>query len=287
MDLSTMPLVALSAESKQVVSMLLNPTKHLPSENGLPRDWRGLAYLLEFSAKVISLLSSHSNPTIQMLTILEQKQQNTTIKDFQKIMEQISRWDIVDDTEDIFEKDAIRYLEEKQRAQVSANIIEQNIDKKILTQGDVHRLREGLETEYYDAFLLYANEDVSFASEMVEKLEREYKLKLCLKDRDLVAGITFEHEAVMKIIYERCNRVLIIISPDFLVSAANKFFMNYAQALSIDTRHRKIIPCLYKRCELPMQLKYMFILDYNRRGLYDFWGRLRDSIQALNSNVAW
>lgn len=58
-------------------------------------------------------------------------------------------------------------------------------------------------------------------------------MQLCLKDRDLVAGITFEHEAVMKIIDERCNRVLIIISPSFLVSAANKFFLNYAQALGI------------------------------------------------------
>ncbi|XP_014468605.1 PREDICTED: myeloid differentiation primary response protein MyD88 [Dinoponera quadriceps] len=285
MDLSTVPLVAISVGSKQVISTLLNPTKVLPSENGLPRDWRGLAYLLELSAEVMTLLSSHSNPTIYMLTILEQKEKNITIKDFYLMMEQISRWDIIDDIEDMFEKDAVKYLEEKQRAQISADMVEQNVDKEILTQGDVHRLKEGLETQYYDAFLLYADEDVSFASKMVEKLETEYQLKLCLKDRDLVAGITFEHEAVMKIINERCNRVLIIISPSFLISAANKFFLNYAQALSIDKQQRKIVPCLYKRCELPMQLKYMFILDYNRKGLYDFWGKLRDSIRALNSSV--
>ncbi|XP_032676383.1 myeloid differentiation primary response protein MyD88-A [Odontomachus brunneus] len=285
MDLSTISLTAISAGSKQVISTLLNPAKVLPSENGLPRDWRGLAYLLEFNVEVISLLSSHSDPTIHMFTILEQKQENITIKDFQRMMEQINRWDIIDDTEDMFEKDAIRCLEEKQRAQVSADMIEQNIDNEILTQGDIHRLREGLEIQYYDAFLLYADEDISFANEMVEKLETGYQLKLCLKDRDLVAGITFEHEAVMKIIKERCNRVLIIVSPNFLVSAANKFFLNYTQALSIDTRQRKIIPCLYKRCELPMQLKYMFLLDYNRRGLYDFWGRLHDSIKVLNSSV--
>lgn len=44
--------------------------------------------------------------------------------------------------------------------------------------GDIHRLREGLETQYYDAFLLYADEDISFANEMIEKLEKEYQLKV-------------------------------------------------------------------------------------------------------------
>jgi len=44
--------------------------------------------------------------------------------------------------------------------------------------GDVHRLSQGLETQYYDAFLLYADEDISFVNEMVQKLEAEYTLKV-------------------------------------------------------------------------------------------------------------
>jgi len=44
--------------------------------------------------------------------------------------------------------------------------------------GDVHRLKQGLETQYYDAFLLYAEEDIHFANEMVEKLETQFKLKV-------------------------------------------------------------------------------------------------------------
>lgn len=63
------------------------------------RDWRGLAYLLKFSVDDVLLLS---NPTIHMLTLLKQKQKIITIKDFQTMMEQISRWDIIDDTEDMF-----------------------------------------------------------------------------------------------------------------------------------------------------------------------------------------
>lgn len=282
-DLSTVPLVGTSIVSKQIIATMLNPMKVLPSDNGLPRDWRGLAHLLELNGDIMSLLVSHSDPTTYMLTMLEKNKKNITIKNFQVMMEQIDRWDIVDDTEAIFECDAAKYLEQQQRAQESADLIDNCVDQEVLTLGDVHRLGQGLETQYYDAFLLYAEEDVSFANEMVQKLETEYKLKLCLKDRDLVGGIAFEHEAVMKLISERCNRLLIIISPSFLKSSANKFFLNYAQALSIEKRQRKIIPCIYERCELPFQLKYLSTLDYNRRGLYDFWARLHDSIQASNS----
>lgn len=36
-ELSAVPLVSLSVQSKCVISSLLNPLKILPSENGLPR----------------------------------------------------------------------------------------------------------------------------------------------------------------------------------------------------------------------------------------------------------
>ncbi|KOC70906.1 Myeloid differentiation primary response protein MyD88 [Habropoda laboriosa] len=251
-DLSAVPLVALSVESKQVISTLLNPPKVIPSENGLPRDWRGLAHLCNLK---------------------------------------IDRWDILNDTLELFEKDAERYLEQVQKSQTSAEVIANDIDAKVLTVGknisciffltdDLHRVREGLENQYYDAFLLYADEDTNFATEMVDKLENEYKLKLCLKDRDLIGGVTFEYEAVMTLISERCNRLIVIVSPNFLKSSANKFFLSYAQALGIDKRQRKVVPCVYKQCQLPPQLNYMFKLDYNRVGLYDFWGKLRDSVRT-------
>ncbi|CAL1684466.1 unnamed protein product [Lasius platythorax] len=282
-DLSTVPLVGISVVSKQIIAAMLNPTKVLPSDNNLPRDWRGLAHLLELNGEIMSLLVSHSDPTTYMLTMFEKNKKNITIKNFQTMMEQMDRWDIIDDTEAIFQSDAAKYLEQQQRAQVSADLIDECVDQEVLTLGDVHRLSQGLETQYYDAFLLYADEDISFVNEMIQKLETEYKLKLCLKDRDLVGGVAFEHEAVMKLISERCNRLLIIISPSFLKSSANKFFLNYAQALSIEKRQRKMIPCIYKSCELPFQLKYISTLDYNRRGLYDFWAKLHDSIQASHS----
>lgn len=64
-------------------------------------------------------------------------------------------------------------------------------------------------------------------------MENEYGLKLCVKERDLVAGIAFEHRAIIELISERCNRLIVIISPAYLKSQVNKFVVNYAVALGI------------------------------------------------------
>lgn len=279
-DLSTVPLVALSTESKQVISTLLNPPKVIPSENGLPRDWRGLAHLSNLGGEVMPMLAVHPDATTYILTLWQTKKKDVTIKDLQAILEELDRWDILDDTSELFERDAEKYLEEVESSRTSANEIVNEIDENLLTRDDVLRVPQGLDNQNYDAFLLYADEDVNYASEMMNKLENEHNLKLCIKDRDLIAGITFEHVAVMRLISERCNRLVMIVTSNFLRSTANTFFLNYAQALSIDKCQRKIIPCLYEKCQLPPQLNYVSVVDYNRAGLYDFWGKLRDSIRT-------
>lgn len=68
----------------------------------MSRDWRGLAHLLELNGEIMSLLVSHSDPTTYMLTMLEKNKKNITIKNFQTMMEEMDRWDIIDDTEAIF-----------------------------------------------------------------------------------------------------------------------------------------------------------------------------------------
>lgn len=57
-DLSTVPLVATGVINRQVIATMLNPTKVLPSDNGLPRyvfvhDFNG--YLIRTSKVVTNL----------------------------------------------------------------------------------------------------------------------------------------------------------------------------------------------------------------------------------------
>lgn len=56
--------------------------------------------------------------------------------------------------------------------------------------------------------------------------------QLCEKSRDLLGG-TISHDAILRLIRDRCNRLIVIVSPAFLESRANTFFMTYAQALGI------------------------------------------------------
>ncbi|XP_012272432.1 myeloid differentiation primary response protein MyD88 [Orussus abietinus] len=280
MDPLSMPLVGLTDATMRLMSTLLNPLKIIPTEDGFPRDWRGLAHLLNLDGEIMPSIMSEPDPTGHILSIMRKDFKSFMVKDLRTMLETLDRWDVVDDTEDLIEKDAEVYAHELEKSKTSAEIIQPSIDRQMLTIDDLYRFRQGLDEQYYDAFLLYADEDLDFAKQMIEKLEKEYGLKLCIKDRDLVGGITFEHEAVMQLISERCNRLIVIISPNFVKSPANKFFLNYAQALGIDKRQRKVIPCLYQKCQLPPQLSYTFILDYSRIGLYDFWGRLRDSVMT-------
>lgn len=280
-DLTIVPLVALSNATKESISNLLNPRKFIPSDDGLPRDWRGLAHLSGIGGEVIPNLSSKPDPCGFILTKMQEKAQGFTFADFQTLLERLDRWDIVDDTMALMEKDAESYKQRSERLSASPNAIENDVDDQILTCDDSYGPEQGLEKQYYDAFLLFADEDVDFADEITENLEKKSGLKLCRKDRDFVIGLPFEHTATMTLISERCNRLLVIVSPNFLKSSANKFFLSYAQALGIDKRQRKIIPCLYQKCTLPPELSYYFILDYNRAGkLWDFWGRLRDSVKT-------
>lgn len=51
---------------------------------------------------MMPLLASHLDPSAYILTAWEQKGKNVTIKDFQAALEELDRWDILDDTLELF-----------------------------------------------------------------------------------------------------------------------------------------------------------------------------------------
>lgn len=58
-------------------------------------------------------------------------------------------------------------------------------------------------------------------------------LQLCVKDRDIIPGAGFEHEAITYLISERCNWLIVIITPNFIDCPAQKFIYNYSVALAL------------------------------------------------------
>lgn len=276
------PVRALRTATRSALATLLNPIKVIPSPKDLPRDWRGLEHLT--GEKVCR----HDNPVEYILQAWE-KCDTATLGLLQTFLAQLDRYDVLDDTREMMYDDAENYVRKIENGVGSLERITTNLvmDQLILTVDDVCRLEKGLAPQYYDAFLLYADDDVDFAMRIVDKLENYYNLKLCLKDRDLIGGLTFEHEAIMRLIAERCQRLVVVVSQSFLNSSANKFFVTFAQALGIEQRQRKVVPCLYtERFKLPVELTYYFLLDYTRSGkLWNFWEKLRDSICAPNPTM--
>ncbi|XP_018575417.1 myeloid differentiation primary response protein MyD88 isoform X2 [Anoplophora glabripennis] len=278
---------ALRRGSRNVISTLLNPIKIIPNDKGLPRDWQGLAELCGISGEKIPSLQQDPDPSNKVLHLWSEEDKNeSTIDKFIIYLEELDRFDVIEDISPLIEED-INYFKQN-TSEFSSKYPDLDSDKYILTIDDVNRRSEGLEPQTYDAFVLFADDDIDFATELIETMEKQYNLKLCVKGRDLVGG-GFEHDSVIKLISERCCRLIVILSPAFLDSSANQFFYSFAQAIGIEQRQRKIVPCLYKNCgKLPAELSCYVILDYERTNKLwkNFWYKLYNSIRTPEATSA-
>lgn len=106
-NLDEIPLAALRTKTINVLSTNLNTLKILPSEEGLPRDWRGLQHYAALDRKHNDVFSqSHvKDPTALILSIWSNEKGNFgSLGKLQKILGLIDRWDLVDDTNLLFRK---------------------------------------------------------------------------------------------------------------------------------------------------------------------------------------
>ncbi|KAE8740820.1 Myeloid differentiation primary response protein 88 [Frankliniella occidentalis] len=281
-DLSEVPIAALRDRTRRLLEESLNEARVLPTDENIPRDWRGLAHFTGINT--LSLAKS-TNPCSEILKLwdedkLSKGDKRPSLRDLLNIFAQIDRWDVYDDSEPMMLEDATHYTTSLQVQPVVKETI-QPFENGCLTQKDVERCRDGLPLLKYDAFLLYADEDLKYARMMIDKLEYEYNLQLVVKDRDLLTGVGFEFKAITKLIAERCSCMIVILSPNLLKSEANMFFLAFAQSLSIQQQQKRIIPCKYEPCDLPPEISYLYYLDYQRSLLFNnFWQRISSSIKA-------
>lgn len=241
-NLQTIPLSALRDRTVQKLANSLDGIKIFFSEDGFPRDYRGLAHFADIRTEKIE---NSRSPTQELLKLWRvQKENSCDLAKLQHIFGLIDRYDVYDDTNFMFrkfflgifgilcnfnflEEDAVLYVENKEKERLKESASEQELfeESNILTVDDTLAVKQ-----YYDAFVLFDDSDIDFAGTLIEKVENA-GYKLCVKDRDLKGG-TFEHEAMITLIAERCNRLIVLVSPDFIKNSnANKFFVNYAQAL--------------------------------------------------------
>lgn len=101
LNLREIPITVLRAKSRDILSKRLNAIKVILSENGVPRDWRGVLQCIGLNDVNIQ----SNDPMKEVLTIwCKEDRNNATIGRLQNILGNIDRWDVVDDTNEYFGK---------------------------------------------------------------------------------------------------------------------------------------------------------------------------------------
>lgn len=199
---------------------------------------------------------------------------NSNFADLLEILRRIDRFDVVDDFLPSLEADAEHFWDVRNRIELPPALLPQ-----LITADDRRSAEQRTKLVMYDAFLLYADQDEEFVGQIVDFLT-DQNMRLCSRN-DLLGGSSFEHDAVMQLIANRCRRVIIIVSNAFLTSAANTFLSKYAQHIGIEQNQRKIVPCQKEECAIPTHLRYLFHLKYFKDGkLLKFWEKLLEAVQV-------
>lgn len=101
-DLFKIPISALRARTRQQLSNDLNANKVLLSALGTPRDWRGVLEYLPLEQTEADFKLRGGDYMDQLLTEWAKVGREATLGALQGIISQIDRWDIVDDTAELF-----------------------------------------------------------------------------------------------------------------------------------------------------------------------------------------
>ncbi|XP_037093059.1 myeloid differentiation primary response protein MyD88-like isoform X2 [Pollicipes pollicipes] len=273
------PIVALTEITKEKLALLLNGKKILPSDDGFPRDWRGVAQCLDCDNDVVQQLGRSASPTVALL----ERCRARPVADLWRALQDVGRWDVQDDARYMIEDDVRLYQERLSSSAATSSavsLLPGLNDADLLCVGDAECLRAGRPLPTFDAFLLYDDGDTEFAAQIIERMEAR-GIKLCDKERHLLPGVTFEHQGIIRLMETRCHRVLAVLSPQFLQSAVNKFLAMFAQALGLDKRGRMLLPCVYQKCTLPSYLMYCSRLDFTRGvGLVNAWDKMYETLSV-------
>lgn len=101
-NLETIPLTALRDRTVQKLANSLDGIKIFFSEDGFPRDYRGLAHFADIRTEKVENLRS---PTQELLKMwMGQKKNSCNLAKLQHIFGLIDRYDIYDDTNFMFRK---------------------------------------------------------------------------------------------------------------------------------------------------------------------------------------
>ncbi|KAI8038349.1 myeloid differentiation primary response protein MyD88 [Drosophila gunungcola] len=299
------PLSELGIETRTQLSRMLNRKKVLRSEEGYQRDWRGISEL----AKQKGFVDENANNPMDLVLISwsQRSPQTAKVGHLESFLGIIDRWDVCDDIQENLAKDTQRFILKQEQRQTSlmeacppspSDCLETNNNYssssnntmgqsvQILSDEDQRCVQMGQPLPRYDACVLYAEADIDYAIEIMNVLESErYNLRLFLRHRDMLMGVPFEHVQLSHFMATRCNKLIVVLTEEFLRSPENTYLVNFTQKIQIENQSRKIIPILYKPdMHIPLTLGIYTHLMYGKDcKLFNLWDKLANSLHATQS----
>ncbi|XP_030856043.1 myeloid differentiation primary response protein MyD88 [Strongylocentrotus purpuratus] len=273
----SMPATGIGWRTTNILSQYLRPPR--PGSC----DWRDMAEEMGFSYQLhIQNFALESDPVAKVLSAWCTKP-GSNVGKLLDIIEKIERHDVLHELPAFLEEDCKRWKRTQAEArdpiqvpEVTGNFASSTSDElRGITLND----SPSGPPEMFDAYVCFAMADLEFVQQLRSQLEsKPHNYKLCIDQRDLLPGGS--HALVTaEIIKNRCNKMLVILSPEFLQSPSCDFQTKFAVSLEPGARKRRIIPILVKPCERPLIIQHINLCDFTKQDIRPwFWGRLRKAM---------
>ncbi|XP_075068279.1 myeloid differentiation primary response protein MyD88 [Mixophyes fleayi] len=266
-DMYSIPLVALNYNTRHKLSLYLNPDAVVAA------GWTHLAEEMEYGYLEIRNFERAPNPTQALLEDWEKKCSRATVGGLLDLLKKIERNDILTDLVSLIDSDCRKYVN-KQRERSQPPPLQDDTVGSTDIAGHV--------PEQFDAFICYCAKDIQFVQEMISRFEQsEHNLKLCVFDRDVLPG-TCLWSITSELIENRCKKMVVIISDDYLDSIECDFQTKFALSLGPGARQRRLIPVKYKQMTRPFPsiLRFLTLCDYTNPHIKGwFWDRLARALK--------
>lgn len=274
----SVPLVALNVSCRKKLGLYLNPRAAVAA------DWTVVAEAMDFTYLEIKNYEACRNPTATVLEEWQARCSDASVGKLLSILAEVERNDIVEDLRPLIDEDVKKYMErQKKEAEPPVQVDEVDSCLPRTTQRVGLTLEDDPDgtPELFDAFICYCQSDLKFVHEMIRQLEQtEYKLKLCVFDRDVLPG-SCVWSITSELIEKRCKKMVVVISDEYLRSDACDFQTKFALSLSPGARDKRLIPVKYKpmKKEFPTILRFLTLCDYTRPCTQSwFWVRLAKAL---------
>ena len=275
------PLWVLRPSTLAHLSAQLCCERLLPTEEGRLADWRGVAEEAGVAMKPAYLRIQAAQEPFKEL--FKELRSTMTVQQFWGVLETVDRWDVLDDC-------MARMVEDIRVAEVQAQAkgidlarlpaIEVERREEALTMEDLARLARDQPLVTYDCMVLYSEAEAVFAEEvLVPNLEAQ-GLQVLVRDRDLLGG-AFEHQAMLRLISERCSKLVPVFSQGFFDhDGQNSFLTTFAQHCGLEEGRKKLVPLVVGQTSIPSNLSMYHKLPYDPSNSKHkwFWEKLVKTI---------